>query len=209
MFTKGLSSVSLIFACGTALFSDGYANGIIGSVNTLLERIYGTDAFPQNYSTTLTSIGFAGTVLGMLTFGYLSDKFGRKFGMMSATGIVALFSALSAASKGANGSVHGMLQMLIAMRFCLGIGVGAEYPCGSVSASEQSVEEGIYQNAQLRWFALATNTMIDVGFVVAAFVPLVLYWMSVGTLKNFPSRKSFEFPISYSLCPSSFFQLRI
>ena len=36
---------------------------------------------------------------------------------MTATGIVALFSALSAASKGAHGSVDGMLAMLSAMRY--------------------------------------------------------------------------------------------
>ena len=41
--------------------------------------------------------------------------------------------------------------------FLLGIGVGAEYPCGSVAASEQSEEEGIAKNAQHRWFALATS----------------------------------------------------
>jgi hypothetical protein len=35
---------------------------------------------------------------------------------MTATGIVFLFSGLSAASKGAHGSIDGMLQMLIAMR---------------------------------------------------------------------------------------------
>jgi len=63
------------------------------------------------------------------------------------------------------------------MRFFLGIGVGAEYPCGSVSASEQSEEPAISKNAQNRWFALATNTMIDFGFVIAAFVPLVLLWI--------------------------------
>ncbi|KAG1821776.1 major facilitator superfamily domain-containing protein [Suillus subaureus] len=171
-----LSSVSLIFACGTALFSDGYANNVIGSV---LTRIYGTgsDGITTNYSTTLSSVAFAGTVVGMLTFGYLSDKVGRKFGMMSATGIVALFSGLSAASSGANHSLHGMLAMLIACRFLLGIGVGAEYPCGSVSASEQSEEEGIAKNSQHRWLVLATNTMIDNGFVIGAFVPLVLYWI--------------------------------
>lgn len=59
----------------------------------------------------------------------------------------------------------------------LGIGVGAEYPCGSVAASEQSEDPNINKNAQHRWFALATNTMIDTGFVVAAFVPLVLWWI--------------------------------
>jgi len=59
----------------------------------------------------------------------------------------------------------------------VGIGIGAEYPCGSVSAAEQTEEEGIAKNAQHRWLALATNTMIDVGFVIGAFVPLVLYWI--------------------------------
>ncbi|KAH9481417.1 Glycerophosphocholine permease GIT4 [Psilocybe cubensis] len=188
-----IKSVSLIFACGTALFSDGYANGVIGSgsfnfwscnlyqtyrVPIVLTRVYGAEALSHhNYSRTLSSLGFAGTVVGMLVFGYLSDKIGRKFGMMSATGIVALFSLLSAASAGAHGSVNGLLSMLSAMRFLLGIGVGAEYPCGSVSASEQSEEPGINKKAQHRWFALATNSMIDFGFVVAAFVPLVLFWI--------------------------------
>jgi len=173
-----IRSVSLIFACGTALFSDGYANGVISSVNTLLTRIYGKDKIEaHNYGTTLRSLAFVGTIVGMISFGWLSDKVGRKFGMMTATGIVALFSALSAASSGAHGSLGGMLAMLSAMRFLLGIGVGAEYPCGSVSASEQSEEPGISKRAQHRWFALATNTMIDFGFVVAAFVPLVLFWI--------------------------------
>lgn len=177
-FAERLKSVSLIFACGTALFSDGYANGVIGSVNTLLTRIYGADALKaHDYGRTLSSLAFAGTVVGMLVFGYLSDKIGRKFGMMAATGIVVVFSGLSAASSGAHGSIGGMLAMLSAMRFLLGIGVGAEYPCGSVSASEQSEEEGISKGAQHRWFALATNSMIDFGFVVSAFVPLVLYWI--------------------------------
>ena len=88
--------------------------------------------------------------------------------------VVYTFSGLSAASSGAHGSVGGLLAMLSAMRcvivssfivspthihdsFLLGIGVGAEYPCGSVSASEQSEEPGINKGAQHRWFALATS----------------------------------------------------
>ncbi|KAJ7220145.1 MFS Git1p-related glycerophosphoinositol and glycerophosphocholine permease [Mycena pura] len=169
-----LRGVSLIFACGTALFSDGYGNGIIGSV---LKRIYGTTAFPANYSTTLNSVVFAGTIVGMLTFGWISDKLGRKFGMMTAAGIVSFFSLLSAASSGANHSIRGLLAMLITCRFFLGVGIGAEYPCGSVSCSEQTEGKSIAKNAQHRWFALATNCMIDLAFVVSAFVPLVLFWI--------------------------------
>ncbi|KAJ7760749.1 MFS Git1p-related glycerophosphoinositol and glycerophosphocholine permease [Mycena maculata] len=171
-----LSGVSLIFACGTALFSDGYGNGVIGSVNTLLKRIY-PGQISTNYSTTLNSVVFAGTIVGMLSFGYISDKVGRKFGMMSATCIVAFFSALSAASSGANHSVHGLVTMLIVCRFFLGIGIGAEYPCGSVSASEQTEGKAIAKNSQHKWFALATNSMIDLAFCVAAFVPLLMFWI--------------------------------
>ncbi|KAF8632225.1 hypothetical protein AX15_001982 [Amanita polypyramis BW_CC] len=173
-----IRGVSLIFACGTALFSDGYSNGVIGNVNTILSRVYGAEVLAQhNYKVLINSMGFVGMIVGMLTFGYVSDKVGRKFSMMTAISIIALFSGLSAASEGAHGSVHGTLTMLIAMRFLLGIGLGAEYPSGSVSASEQSEESSINKNAQHRWFALATNTMIDLGFVFSAFVPLVLYWI--------------------------------
>lgn len=41
--------------------------------------------------------------------------------------------------------------------FLLGIGVGAEYPCGSVAAAEQSEDVGVSKHAQHRWFALATS----------------------------------------------------
>ncbi|THH01037.1 hypothetical protein EW145_g6988 [Phellinidium pouzarii] len=144
----------------------------------VLKRTYGTEAVTaHNYINVVNSLIFAGTVVGMLVFGVLSDRVGRKFGMMTATVIVFLFSGLSAASSGAHHSLHGLLSMLSACRFLLGIGIGAEYPCGSVAASEQTEEEGISKNAQNRWFALATNSMIDFGFVVASFVPLVLFWI--------------------------------
>ena len=52
----------------------------------------------------------------MLVFGWISDKIGRKTGMMTATGIVALFSVLSAASFGANGNIYGLFAALSAWR---------------------------------------------------------------------------------------------
>ncbi|KAF8887371.1 putative metabolite transporter [Infundibulicybe gibba] len=173
-----LRGISLIFACGTALFSDGYANGIIGSGRLIFTRIYGKDAVSiDDYNRTIPSLGYVGTVVGMLLFGFLSDRVGRKFGMVAASWIVVVFSALSAVSSGKNGNLRGLLGMLSVCRFFLGIGVGAEYPSGSVAASEQSEEGIIQKNAQHRWLALATNSMIDIGFVVSAFIPLVLFWI--------------------------------
>ncbi|KAG6919872.1 hypothetical protein DXG01_015580 [Tephrocybe rancida] len=97
--------------------------------------------------------------------------------MLTSSGIILVFSGLSAASSGAKGNTSGLLNMLITTRFFLGIGLGAEYPCGSVSAAEQSEEKVIGKNAWHRWLALATNTMVDFGLVIAAFTPLVLFWI--------------------------------
>ena len=53
-------------------------------LSKVLKRTYGDNAVKaHNYSTILSSLTFAGTVVGMLIFGYLSDKIGRKFGMVS------------------------------------------------------------------------------------------------------------------------------
>ncbi|KAF8874002.1 major facilitator superfamily domain-containing protein [Infundibulicybe gibba] len=191
--SQRLKSVNLIFACGTALFSDGsYVTPTVSlemsilvrssgapipqiidtPILSVLTRVYGSDALAaHDYSRTLTSVGFAGTVVGMLTFGYISEKLDESLAWCSPYFPGSLRPLLAPMEY------RGLLSMLSAMRFLLGIGVGAEYPCGSVSASEQSEEPGISKNAQHRWFALATNSMIDFGFVISAFVPLVLFWM--------------------------------
>jgi MFS family permease len=82
-------------------------------VNTIISRIYG-DAVPTKYHQTLSSLAFAGTIVGMLSFGYISDRVGRKAGMMTATVIVAFFSLLSSASAGKH--LSGMIAMLSACR---------------------------------------------------------------------------------------------
>ena len=48
----------------------------------VLRRLYPEAVAKHNYGTTLSSLTFAGTIVGMLVFGYLSDKVGRKFGMV-------------------------------------------------------------------------------------------------------------------------------
>lgn len=107
-------------------------------------------------------------------------------------------------------SAHtGLFAALEAYRFLQGIAIGAEYPAGSVAASENTEHPSVTKNRQQMLFTLATvsfpppphsstllhtltihllcfflprsvlaqNSMIDVGFVVANFVPLVLLWI--------------------------------
>ncbi|KAK9468454.1 major facilitator superfamily domain-containing protein [Lipomyces arxii] len=164
-----------IVATGAGLFSDGYLNNVIGSVNTILRRLYPTDYAASSATQNVSAIAFAGTVLGQLVFGYVSDHYSRKHGMVVATVILIVFAILCSGSWGAGGSIPGMLAALTAYRFFIGIGIGGEYPAGSVACAEASNE--LKEGRRNRFFVLFTNFMIDFGFVVSAFVPLVMLWI--------------------------------
>ncbi|WWD18375.1 hypothetical protein CI109_102825 [Kwoniella shandongensis] len=173
----GLSKKGAIFAAGASLFSDGYANASIGPASTILKGYIYKEAFTNNpiNGRLLPAIAFAGIILGQLTFGWISDKIGRKFGMLLCTGIVFVFSALEAASKGPG--AQGTINALLAYRFLVGVGIGGEYPTGSVAAAENTEDPEIAKGSQQKLFVLATNTMIDLAFVISYFVCLVCLWI--------------------------------
>jgi MFS family permease len=164
-----------IFATGAGLFSDGYINNSIGVVGTLLSIIYGTEYKDSSALSNVASIAFVGIVVGQLSFGYLVDRWSRKAGMLIAMSILILFTILCSGAYGYRGSPEGLFAAITAYRFFLGIGLGAEYPSGSVAASEAS--QSLARGKRHRWVAWTTNTMIDFGFVVSSFVPLVLLWI--------------------------------
>ncbi|KAI9055977.1 hypothetical protein LZ554_000911 [Drepanopeziza brunnea f. sp. 'monogermtubi'] len=159
-------------ACGAGLFSDGYVNNVIGSVSTMLSTIYGAAYTDSSAKKNVSAITFAGTVVGQLIFGYTSDKWSRKNSLLVSTIILIVFTALAAGSYGAGGSTQGMFAALTAYRFLAGIGIGGEYPAGSVACAESTGE--LKAGTRNRWFILFTNVMIDWGFVIGAFVPYLL-----------------------------------
>ena len=111
-------------ACGAGLFSDGYLQSVIGPVNTMLSTIYPIKYAKSSAVSNVTSIAFAGTVVGQLVFGYTSDAWSRKWTLLVSTIILIVFAALGAGSYGAGGSVSGLFAALTAYRFLLGIGIG-------------------------------------------------------------------------------------
>lgn len=166
-----------VMTAGAGLFSDGYVNNSMGTVTTVLKRLYGKEYSESRKSQILPAIVFVGTVVGMLVFGYVADYHSRKLGMVISTLILILFTILCAGSWGAGGkkNMDGMLAALITYRFFMGIGLGGEYPAGSVACAEASAIMG--RGTRNRWFILFTNFMIDFGFVCSAFVPCVLWWI--------------------------------
>lgn len=161
-----------VIACGAGLFSDGYLNNIIGPVNTMLKTIYPDEFKNSSAQANVSSITFAGTVLGMLVFGYTSDHFSRKWSLFISTLIIILFATLGTGSYGAGGSPSGLLAALVAYRFFLGIGIGGEYPAGSVGCAESTGE--LKEGTRNKWFILFTNVQIDFAFLVAAIVATIV-----------------------------------
>lgn len=107
----------------------------------------------------------------ILTPGFCTE-WSRTNSLFLSTIILIVFAILSAGSYGAGGNLQGMFAALTAYRFLVGIGIGGEYPAGSVACSEASSE--LKSGSRNRWFIIFTNVMIDGGFVFGAFVPFIL-----------------------------------
>ncbi|CAR24765.1 KLTH0G03828p [Lachancea thermotolerans CBS 6340] len=164
-----------IVTTGAGLFSDGYINNSISTVNACLSQIYGKQYSASNAIQNVSSIAFAGTVVGQLSFGYISDYHSRKVAMIVGTSILILFSILAAGAWGVGTTgtqAGGLFAAITAYRFFLGIGIGSEYPAGSTAAAEAS--NSLPAGKRNRWFCWFTNFMIDAGFVVSSVVPLIL-----------------------------------
>ena len=161
-----------VIACGAGLFSDGYLQSVIGAVNYCLSALYKGAYTKSSAQKNVTSIAFAGTVLGQLVFGYTSDHWSRKWSLLVSTIILFVFAALGAGSWGANGTVPGLFAALTAYRFLLGIGIGGEYPAGSVGCAESTGE--LKEGHRNRWFIMFTNVQIDLGFIMGYLFPTII-----------------------------------
>lgn len=130
------------FAC--ALLAVNASSGPVGYV---LSKIY-TDEQRGNFSQLFAALVFCGIVCGQLIFGVLSDRIGRKFGMIFCSVWLTVFSVLIAGAWGAGGSVGGLFAALIAYRFLQGIAIGGEYPAGSVASSENTESKDVNPRRQ-------------------------------------------------------------
>jgi MFS family permease len=136
----------------------------------MLKHIYGAPYSSSNKIVNVSAIAFAGTVVGQLFFGFTSDHWSRTGSLMVSTAILIVFAILSAGAWGKNLDIF--INTLIAFRFFVGVGIGGEYPAGSVGAAENS--GSLKKGTRNRWFILFTNNMIDLGFVLAYLVAMIV-----------------------------------
>lgn len=114
---------------GMGVFTDGYDLSSIGLVLPLCLTTFGIDHITGLQSGLLTGSALVGSVIGALLFGWLAQKgrhkyYGIDVGIMAAAAFVQAFAP--------------NLWTLIAIRFVLGIGVGADYVLSPTIMAEHS-----------------------------------------------------------------------
>jgi hypothetical protein len=115
-----LSVTLMIIFSGLALGSDGFNASIIGNLSLIFGILY-PDLSTGMYSR-LSNAFIIGMIVGMLGFGYISDRLGRKSGAVLTTALLVLGIVMSAASSGRD--ELGMFWMLVISRGVAGVGAG-------------------------------------------------------------------------------------
>lgn len=85
----------------------------------MLSIIYPKEYAGSHASQNVSSIAFAGTVIGQLVFGWVADNYSRKFAMTASAVILIIFATLCTGSYG-GGTPQGIFVMLTVCRFFLG-----------------------------------------------------------------------------------------
>ncbi|KAM0485494.1 hypothetical protein ACHAPX_001481 [Trichoderma viride] len=167
-----LSSIFMVLVGGLALFSDGYNAQVIGYMNPLFAELY-PDAFTSTIKTRLSNAFLIGEVFGMLFFGWGIDRLGRRTGIVFATLFLILGIVLATAAHGKTPS--GQFWMMIIGRGVAGFGAGGEYPTCGTGSAEASDETAFVRRRRGMLVAVATDFAIDLGFVMAGVIVLIVF----------------------------------
>ncbi|KAJ5573326.1 hypothetical protein N7450_010310 [Penicillium hetheringtonii] len=166
-----LSMVMMVVFSGLAIGSDGFNASIIGNIELIMGVIY-PDSLTTEVAARLSNAFMVGMIIGMLSFGYISDKLGRKTGAVLTTTILVLGIALSAGASGL--TEDGMFWMLIIARGIAGVGAGGEYPVAGAGAAEATDETPGIRKRRGFIFAMIGDLSASLGFAFGALVPLIL-----------------------------------
>lgn len=164
------STLLMVIFSGLAIGSDGFNSSIIGNLELIFAVLY-PDLATSIY-TRLSNAFLIGMIVGMLGFGYISDRLGRKSGAILTTCLLVLGIAMSAGSSGK--TTNGMFWMLIISRGIAGVGAGGEYPVAGAGATEATDEAAGVRKHRGFIFAMIGDLSATFGFVFGGLVPLLL-----------------------------------
>ena len=153
--TSYILGISFISALGGYLF--GFDFAVISGALPFLQKQFSLDAYWEGFATGSLALG---AIIGCLIAGSVSDKYGRKPGLLTAATIFALSSLGMAFSPSRD--------VFIATRFCAGIGVGMASMLSPMYIAEISP-------AHLRGRMVAINQLtIVIGILITNLVNYTL-----------------------------------
>ncbi len=161
----------VVIALGVTWILDGLEVTIVGSLGPVLQDHRTLGLTPQGVSS-LASVYVAGAVLGALSFGWLTDRLGRKLIFNVTLGIYVVGVLLSACAWD--------FWSFAAFRLVTGLGIGGEY-----AAINSAIDE--LMPAKLRgridlmvngsyWGGAAVGAAASIPLLSGAFVPLDWGW---------------------------------
>lgn len=126
----------VFIVAASGFLTDSYSLFATNVILPLLAFLYWPDRkdrLPELYINVAT---LAGSVVGQLLFGWLTDRLGRR--RLYGLELVLVIFATLGMSQASNGMYNNMdiLSWMIFYRFFLGMGIGAEYPLSAVITAE-------------------------------------------------------------------------
>lgn len=156
---------------GIGLATDLYDLSIVNAIRPQFEDSYGKLSVWENGA--ITSASHLGAMFGQLLFGYLADRLGRR-GTFISTAAIMFFAAAGTATISPLGNLTAA-QLMMILRFFLGVGIGGEYPLsGAVTAEDAPVQHSATHMATLTLCFL-------VGQVLAPLVVLACLYSGVSS----------------------------
>ena len=101
--------------------SDGFQQNLASPTNIIFKHLYGSDVYTSAVQTRISNSLLVGSVIGILVFGYTSDRFSRKGGIAITAGLVIIGTLMSALAFQVKG-VENMLWYLTIARGAAGVG---------------------------------------------------------------------------------------
>ncbi|CAG8053089.1 unnamed protein product [Penicillium salamii] len=147
---------------------------IVGYMEPLFSVLY-MDGMSSTMKSRLSNSYLIGEIFGMLFFGVLIDRIGRRTGIVTTTAFLILGVVLATASHGK--SQLGMFWMMTVARGIAGFGAGGEYPVCATSATEAADETA--QLRKRRGFLVAVTTDFAVDLL-----PLTICFFRVRMINS-------------------------
>ena len=120
---------------GIVFFSDAYNVFTVNLMLPLLAHICRNDQLPTGLDSLLAYASLAGAFVGQILFTSLADNYGRRK-IYEVELIVTIVATLGLSMGSWEDRGLPILSWLIAWRFIMGVGIGADYPLSAVITSE-------------------------------------------------------------------------